>query len=80
MLPALVVDVMLGFAERVQIAGEPVVAHRSEDRPRMVAVARVDSTARQPLDLLLEGEPGLRVLDHEDPREKKTSPRLAATG
>ena len=50
---ALVVDVLFGPAERVQVASEPVVAHRFEDCGRMIAVAHVDSPARKPLDLLL---------------------------
>ena len=78
--PALVVDVRNGLAERVQVAGQSVVAHRFEDRGRVVALAHINTPARKPIDLLLKGQPGLRVLNHEGPAQKKISPRLAATG
>lgn len=46
----------------------------------MVLVADVKAVAREPLDLLPQGQPWLRVLDQEDPHQKKINPRLAATG
>lgn len=63
----LIVHVLLGLSERVEVAGEPIIADGFQKRGRAVAVAGLDSAALQPLDLLLEGKPGLRVLRHEAP-------------
>ena len=48
---ALVVDVVLGFAERVQIAGEAVIADRFKHLGGVLRVVDLQTVLRQPSNL-----------------------------
>lgn len=77
----LVIDVFLGHPERIEVAGEPVVADRCQDLRSAILIRYIEAMLDETLDLLLHGQPVLGVLDHEPfPPRKKISPRLSATG
>jgi hypothetical protein len=79
-VPALV-DVTFRAQERVEVAGQAVAADRAEKRDRPLPRLDVDAPGGQPLHLLVQGGPRLRVPDHAPPSPQRKSARcLTATG
>lgn len=72
--------VSFGTPKRIQIAGQPVVTHSSEQLRRFGTVADLDAAANELVGLGVHRQPGLGVLDHHANGTKKISPSREASG
>lgn len=77
---ALVVDILVGLEERVQVAGHTVVADRLQQPDRTRRVIDFQAALRQPLYLRLEGQPPLRVNHGALLLQKENQPAPCGSG
>src|SRR5699024_1472780 len=77
--PTFLVDVLLGYTERVQVSGEAVVADRRQDLSCPGFVSDLEAALDEPFDLLVHRQPRLVVRDHEPPR-KENQPAPCGNG
>jgi len=76
----LIIFIVLCSPEGVKIPSQPVVADCAKERGLLVTPTHIDASAGELLYLGVYGQPGLDVINHQTPGEKKISPSREASG